>query len=325
MKENARQITMDFIENRDIIKKAIKFESSYIYPVAANIFCAAGVKADADRLAECKKIIKKNAGFASYLKGVVITPFAAKLCVSADPEAQFEKVMAMYGILKNHFRRSEYLALLATLLAEKTTAEEAERVAARGRALYDMMKKEHPILTSSEDNVMAGFMAFSEKSDAQLTDDAEKCYDLLKKKFSDKNAVQTVSHILAMTEGAPEAKVGRMLEMFDMFTAAGRKYGKHYELPMLAAISVIEADEKELVDTVIEIDEMLSGQKGYGALSLDKKTRLMHAAMLAADLYEDTDNAQAAVSASALAVIAAQEAAMTAAIVAASVAANSTN
>lgn len=325
MKENTRKITMDFIENRDIIKKAIKLESSYIYPVAANIFCAAGVKADVDKLTRCKKIIKKNAGFASYLKGVVMTPFAAKLCVAADPEAQFEKAMDMYGILKNHFRRSEYLALLATLLAEKTTVDEAERIAARGRALYDMMKKEHPILTSSEDNVMAGFMAFSEKSDAQLIDDAEKCYDLLRKKFSDKNAVQTVSHILAMTEGAPEIKVGRLFGMFDMFTAAGRKYGKHYELPMLAAISVIEADEKELVDTVIEIDEMLSGQKGYGALSLDKKTRLMHAAMLAADLYEGSDNAQAAVSASALAVIAAQEAAMMAAIVAASVAANSTN
>lgn len=325
MKENTRQLTMDFIENRDTIKKTIKFESSYIYPVAANIFCAAGVKADADKLAECKKIIKKNAGFASYLKGVVMPPFAAKLCVAAEPEAQFEKVMAMYGILKNHFRRSEYLALLATLLAEKTTTEEAEQIAARGRTLYDMMKKEHPILTSSEDNVMAGFMAFSEKSDKQLIDDAEKCYDLLKKKFSDKNVLQTVSHILAMPKGSPEEKVDRMCRMFDMFTAAGRKFGKHYELPMLAALSVIEADERELIDTVMEIDGLLSGQKGYGALSLDKKTRLMHAAMLTADLYEDPNNAQAAVSASALAVIAAQEAAMMAAIVAASVAANTTN
>ena len=325
MKENIRQLTMDFIENRDTIKKTIKFESSYIYPVAANIFCAAGVKADADKLAECKKIIKKNAGFASYLKGVIMPPFAAKLCVAAEPEAQFEKVMAMYGILKNHFRRSEYLALLATLLAEKTTTEEAEQIAARGRTLYDMMKKEHPILTSNEDNVMAGFMAFSEKSDKQLIDDAEKCYDLLKKKFSDKNVVQTVSHILAMPKGSPEEKVDRMCRMFDIFTAAGRKFGKHYELPMLAALSVIEADERELIDTVMEIDGLLSGQKGYGALSLDKKTRLMHAAMLTADLYEDPNNAQAAVSASALAVIAAQEAAMMAAIVAASVAANTTN
>ena len=158
MKTTINLITQDFIENRDIIKKAVKLESSYIYPVAANIFCAAGVKADGDKLSQCKKMIKKNAGFASYLKGVVITPFAAKLCVAAEPEAQFEKVMAMYGILKNHFRRSEYLALLATLLAERTIVEEADRIAARGRALYDMMKKEHPILTSSEDNVMAGFM-----------------------------------------------------------------------------------------------------------------------------------------------------------------------
>ena len=320
--KNTNQITTDFIENRDIIKKAIKLESSYIYPVAANVFCAAGVKADADRLSTCKDIIKKNAGFASYLKGDILPVFTAKLSVSADPEAMFENVMNMYGILKNHFSRSEYLALLAALLAEKTSTEEADRIAARGRAIYDKMKKEHPFLTSSEDNVMAGFMAFSEKSDQQLIDEAEQCYDLLRKKFSDKNAVQTVSHILAMTNGSPEDKVNRMCRMFDMLADAGHKFGKHYELSTLAAVSIIEADEKELADNITDIDSKLSGQKGYGVLSLDKKTRLMHAAMLTADLYGDSENTQAAVSASALAMIAAEEAAICAAIAATTAASN---
>ena len=109
MKDNAMQITKEFIENRDTIKKTMKLESSYIYPVAANVFCAVGVKADADKLRECRNIIKKNAGFASYLKGTILPVVAAKLCVADDPEAQFEKVMDMYGILKEYFRRSEYL------------------------------------------------------------------------------------------------------------------------------------------------------------------------------------------------------------------------
>ena len=76
---------------------------------------------------------------------------------------------------------------------------------------------------------------------------------------------------------------------------------------------------------MISIDNLLDVQKGYGAFGFDKKTRLMHAAMLTADLYEDTDNAQAAVSASALAMIAAQEAALMAAIIASSTAANAAN
>ena len=248
--------------------------------------------------------------------------FAAKLSISADPEAMFEKVMDMYGILKNHFSRSEYLALLAALLTEKNTTEEADRISARGRVIYDKMKKEHPFLTSSEDNVIAGFMAFSEKSDQQFIDEAEQCYDLLRKKFSDKNAVQTVSHILAMTKGTPEDKVGRICRIFDMLAEAGHKFGKHYELSTLAAVSIIEADEKELVDNIIDIDSQLSGQKGYGVLSLDKKTRLMHAAMLTADLYGDSDNTQAAVSASAHAMIAAEETAICAAIFATTAASN---
>ena len=72
MNNTTKQITNDFIENRDIIKKTLKFESQYIIPVAANEFCAAGVKADAEKLSECKKIIKKNSGFASYLKGNIL-------------------------------------------------------------------------------------------------------------------------------------------------------------------------------------------------------------------------------------------------------------
>lgn len=320
--KNTENITMEFIENRDIIKKAVKLENSYIYPVAANVFCAAGVKADADKLAECRKLIKKNAGFASYLKGNMLPLLAAKLCVSDEPEAYFAKVMEVYAILKEHFRRSEYLALLAALIAERTSAEEAANIAARGRAIYDMMKKEHPVLTSNEDNIMAGFMAFSEKSDKQLTEESEKCYDILRKRFSNKNAVQTVSHILAMTDGAAKEKTERLCRMFDMLKEAGRRYGKHYELPALAAVSVIDADERALVDAMISIDNLLDGQKGYGAFGFDKKTRLMHAAMLTADLYEETDNAQTAVSASALAMIAAQEAALMAAIIASSTAAN---
>ena len=324
MNNTTKQITNDFIENRDIIKKTLKFESQYIIPVAANEFCAAGVKADAEKLSECKKIIKKNSGFASYLKGNILPVFAAKLSVADDIEAQFNKVTEMYAILKEHYKKSEYLALFATFLAEKTTVEKAENIAERGRTRYNMMKKEHPFLTSNEDSIMSGFMASSEKDDKQLIDETEKCYDLLRKKFSDKNAVQTVSHILAIADGTAEEKVERVCRMYDMFKDAGRKFGKHYELSSLAAISVIDADEKELVDTVIEIDGILDGQKGYGAFSIDKKTRLMHASMLTADLYDDPENTQAAVSASALAAIAAQEAAMCAAI-AASAAANSAN
>ena len=325
MKNNAKQITMDFIENRETIKKAVKFEDSYIYPVAANVFCTAGVKADEDKLRQCRSIIKKNAGFGSYLKGNVLPVFASKLCVSEDPEAHFEKTMDMYAILKKHFNSSEYLAMLATLLAERTTPEEAEQIASRGRSIYDLMKKDHPILTSSEDSIMAGFMAFSEKTDKQLADEAEQCYLLLRKKFSDKNAVQTVSHILAIADGTSEEKVGRFCNMFDMFKDAGHKFGKSYELTSLAALSVIDADEKELVDTAVEIDSLLAEQKGYGILGHDKKTRLMHAAMLTADLYDDSTNNQAAVSASSLAIIAAQEAAMYAAITAAVIASSAAN
>ena len=182
-KDNIDQLTMDFINNRDIVKNVFSFDYSYIYPVAANVFCNAGVAADEAKLRECKKIIKKNAGFASYIKSYAFAVIASKLCVSPDPEAQFRKIMDIYSILKKHFSRSSYLALLSALLAERSSVEAAENIAQRGKKLYNMMKKDHPFLTSSEDSVMACFMALSDKDDNALICDAEECYKLLHKFF----------------------------------------------------------------------------------------------------------------------------------------------
>ena len=182
-KDNIDQLTMDFINNRDIVKNVFSFDYSYIYPVAANVFCCAGVTADEAKLKECKKIIKKNAGFASYIKSYAFAVIASKLCISPDPEAQFRKIMDIYSILKKYFYRSSYLALLSALLAERSSVEAAEKIAQRGKKLYDMMKKDHPFLTSSEDSVMACFMALSDKDDNALISDAEACYKLLHKFF----------------------------------------------------------------------------------------------------------------------------------------------
>ena len=325
-KDNIDQLTMDFINNRDIVKNVFSFDNSYIYPVAANVFCNAGVAADEAKLRECKKIIKKNAGFASYIKSYAFAVIASKLCVSPDPEAQFRKIMDIYSIIKKHFSRSSYLALLSALLAERSSVDAAENIAQRGKKLYNMMKKDHPFLTSSEDSVMACFMALSDKDDNALICDAEECYKLLHKFFFSTNMVQASSHVLAVSDGAPEDKVRKMTGMFNDFKAKGRKFGSNYELPVLAALSAINDEPESVIDTVISIDTFLASQKGYkGVLGIDKKTRLMHSAILTADLYQDPDNAEAAASASTIALIAAQEAAICAAIAASAAASNSSN
>ena len=58
------------------------------------------------------------------------------------------------------------------------------------------MKEKHPWLTSDEDIPFAAMLAVSDLDTDSLISEMEKNYEILKQKFSDKNAVQTLSHVL---------------------------------------------------------------------------------------------------------------------------------
>lgn len=307
MEEKMTALCQHFIENGNVIKKVFPMESSLIYPIASNALSANGVTADETKLKECKAIVSKNAGAFSFLNGLVATPFAVTLSMKEDPKAAFDKVERYYSVIKKQFSRSSFSALLAIQLADFVSEEQIESVVDRGKALYGLMKEKHPFLTNEEDSVLAGFLALSEKDNAALIADMEECYGLLKKKFSDKGSIQTVSQLLSITDGSMREKVEHLTELYDMLKDAGRKFSTDY-LATLAAVSILEEDNEKLRDTMLEIDGFLATQKGYGFFgSFDKGTRLMHAAMLTADLYGTAANSQTPANASSLAMIVAQQ------------------
>ena len=139
----------------------------------------------------------------------------------------------------------------------------AQEAAERGKRIYKRMKQEHRILTSAEDSVFAVLMSFSEQSDDALIADIEACYSLVKKRFSGGNAAQSVSHVLALSPGSAEEKAQRFLQLYDAIRAAGGKYGKHYQLSTLAAVSMMDADVGEIVQDMMDVDAFLSNQKGW--------------------------------------------------------------
>ena len=306
MDEKVTALCECFITNREIIKKVFKGESLLIYPVAANALVSHGVTADEDKLKECRKLIKKNSGALSYLKGQVMMPFAANLSMKEDPKAHFDKVLKIYNVAKKKFNRSEYSALLAILLADLIHEDSCEAVLTRGKELYDQIKMAHPFLTNEQDSVLAGLLALSEKSNTELIDDMEKCFDLLKIKFSHKSSIQSISHVLALTEGSAREKVEHLNDLYDSLREAGKKFGVYTELSTLAAVSILDNETERVRDRIIGIDDFLSKQKGYGLLGLDKKARLMHATMLTTDLYDSAQIAQTTASTSAIAMAAAQ-------------------
>lgn len=311
MRDSLRKLCDQFIEARDVIKHTFQWESSYIPPVCANLFCAKGAVPNADRLRECRDLINQNTGIFSSFRGHIRVPLACMLSMEDDPTGKFSTALDIYKRLREHFYGSDYLALAAFLLTEYDCTD--ERIA-RGKRIYRLMKEEHPFLTSSEDSIFAVMMAWSEQSDEDLISDMEACYRVLKERFRDSDCVQTMTHVLAMEKGDVDAKCEKVFALYDTILRHNGKYGKHHEMATLAALAMCSAAPDALAQDMMDADAFLSRQKGYGFWGIGRKTRLMHAAMIVSDEYMPRDAVDTAALTGTIALIIAQQMAMCAII-----------
>lgn len=93
-------------------------------------------------------------------------------------------------------------------------------------------------------------------------------------------------------------------------------------------LALLPTDTDSLINDIIEVDNYLATQKGYGIFSIDKKQRLMHAGMLVSSDYignsMNLTMSSAAIGAT-ISLIVAQQAAMCAVIAASSAAASTSS
>ena len=91
---------------------------------------------------------------------------------------------------------------------------------------------------------------------------------------------------------------------------------------------MLPEDLDVIVTKLIEVDNFLAGQKGYGIFGMDRKQRLMHAAMILCSAYIDQSGDHTMHSAAlggTISLIVAQQTAMCAAIAAASAASSASS
>ncbi|OON97887.1 MAG: hypothetical protein ATN36_02395 [Epulopiscium sp. Nele67-Bin005] len=273
-----QQICELFIENRDILKKIFIFTDHQIYHICAMIFADKGQLADPQKLEDCKNLLKnatKNTfGLSMNFRGYSHTIFICMLSISDNPEQKLEQTIKLYSELKAEFSGSEYLALGAMIMTEYTT--DYEQITTRAKEIYTDMRANHPFLTSNEDSVFSLLLSLSEKSTKLLNEEIEKHYEECKEKFGKSNAVQALSHVLALTDG----NAHDVINLYEDLRNRGYKYGTQFELPALGIVAKL-GEKNDIINELIEVDQFLSNQKGYqGIFSLSKKQRLMHASCL---------------------------------------------
>lgn len=326
MNEQTRLRCELFIENKERIKSVFKWDGGLIHLACAGIYAEKDERVDESTLQFCKDLLSQKVGVFSNFRNTARSPIASMLAVSARPEQTLSHGLEVYELLKRDFWGSVYLPLAAMVIAQMVGQDEYGRVAARTRLLYERMKSAHPFLTSGEDSALCALMALSDQSDDHLIHDAEVCYHTLKPYFFSGNAVQSLSHVLALCEGQAEEKCERTKTLFDKLKAAGYKYGTEYELPTLGVLAMTDEAPDEIIAKLIEIEGWLSAQKGFGFFSgVTGKQRLMYAGILAQTDFIQHDTMQTAALNSTVSLLVAQQAAMCATIAGSAAAANAAN
>ena len=288
MRPELEKCCADYIANRDTVKKAFRFNDAAIWSVCASLFCACGHTADAERLKACRRVLKKHTRPFSKFRGKAQPFLSCMLAVGDSVEERMALANDYFRLLKRNFKKSEYLVLASFLLTDLADQPLTEEKAARGKEIYRRMNKKHRLLTNKTDSVFAMLMAYSDKTDGELLEDMDACYDALKTKFSNGSGIQTAAQVLSVAAGTPEEKTQRVIDLFNALEEADVKYGKSDELAPLAALSLADASIDELAEEIKAADEFLAEQKIWKSGDKEKAEQSMHALMIVSNLYADT-------------------------------------
>lgn len=315
-----------FVANKEAIQKKFRWEDAGMIAACSILFAKEGVLADGDILAQCKAIVKKETGVLSNFQSAVELVLISKMALSGAPEKYLMNVKNIYDRLKkNKVSGSEYSVVTAMLIADQAETVDPDEIAVKIKSLYAQMKKEHPFLTGSEDITFAALLAMSGLSEDVVLKEMEECYPILKNTFSSSNAVQSLSHILALDTKDVQTKCEEVVTLYHMLKQQGKKYDST-ALPILGGLSILEIDKEALVSDIVEVDAYLKKQKGFGILGIGEKQRLLFATSLVMNRYAAGEQTtQVTMLTSSVAIVISEQLAMLAAISAASAAASSSN
>lgn len=277
-----------FIKNRNKAKDYFTFEYNTACCMSALLYSGKGKELNGDKIKECKKIIKDKTSMLSNFRGNIFFQTASILSLSDNAEGLMDDINLVYNTLKNKgFKGSEFLGLASIMLALRKEDYDIDRIAGKSLKVFKSIKNKHKFLTSTDDYGFTIMLAMNDKPVEEIVEETERCYLKLKTKFNSCNALQSLSHVLAMDDRDSEYKCNRTFEIYEKLLDKGLKFTNGYEFVTLGLLSVVDCNVDKLVEDVSNVYDYLKGNKGFGAMSLGKQQRLMYASIVSVYEYID--------------------------------------
>lgn len=331
MIESSLQERLDqYIENYDMLKKALRWKLSYQQAVmlVASMYAVHDKPLDVERYLTLCETMRKQAGMFSSLRSHLRFPLSASLDVRfTEPEKKLSRLEETYQqLVAEGFKKTAYTYICALVLTnEEGEGRDPSQVIARALEIYRGMKAKHRFLTSSDDYPLAVLLALRDIPFDTLMDRIGWYYEAMRSQgFKRGQHLQFMSHIVALDHGVErELIVERAVRYVRMLKEQDVKV-KTMHYPVIAMLAMLPEEQgREAASTMATIVHRLHADKRFRWV---KEMNLIVASTLVLREHASQGTVlQTGLQTAIEALIQAQQAAMIAALAASAAAASSSN
>lgn len=287
-----------FYENYMIIKKCFPEEYSNRHALGAFLCMInnhdTGKIIERERIMQCRKILNSKVNLSAAFRDYLKLPLVIKMALSDNPEKYLEGITQLFNNIKSTYFTGSGQKFITAMAIYDNSSEESRMQNCRGMYdVYNKMKEKHPVLTGQEDMMFAALLQLDGEDHDHLAVEIEECYQLLRNRFKlSMNPLQNVSHVLSLTDIAPEEKVNKFIELYELLKDRKKPTGLGPQLIVLSVLSVLDVSVTDSVNAVIMTDSFLKNIKGFGKMGINQRTRKMIAIALTAARYLPEDDVE---------------------------------
>lgn len=296
MDAKTQEILDNLVEGRTAIKKKMTWEvDANSMAIMGTFLCLSkNVMPDAERYAECKKILKKRVNAFSEFRGVAQAMVVSKMTVVKDPEEYVDGCIAVYKKLRSIHKltASPYMVLAAMTIYESGGVVKADENIEKLESLYKKVQKKHPWMTDDSDRPFLALLATAGLPEESILDEMEACY-LANKKVTAffPNAIHSMAQLMCLSNKSVEDKAEFVMAYKKGMKSRKKEISSEYGLPAIGALTMLDMDIEEIIEKTCEIDDFLKTKKGFKWYSIYPSVRLMYAQMVLVLRYLPENNA----------------------------------
>lgn len=291
------------VANTQSMKGKFIWHNASLKRLSALMYAIKNKEVDVHAIDEVYRMMKKNTSVFSVFRGNLTLFLATMLSLQGNPNLCFDGSLNVYKKLKKlKFASSDYLAFSAYHIASNSREEDYDRVVRRMKFFYDGMRVDHLFLTDMDDYIYAAMLALTDADLEAGRSQMRSTYNTLKPRMRSRNAVQAISHLLAL--GDPSiATADRVIDLQNQFRKKRKKLDRNFTYPILGILALLPVRTDELTQEVVDVFTYLRKQKGYRSWSIYKHELMLLSAAIVCSNYVDSVSDQALVPAVSSAII----------------------